>query len=121
MEDEGRPGKVLGLSDIYKIGLGYLGLTEEELENSTFATFNYRYAGHMEREYMDWERTRTLAAWLLQPHVGKGKTVKPTDLISLPHDGGQQGETQPTKFTEEEKARIEEARIRYLQSKNKTK
>ena len=31
-----------------------------------------------------WERARWIAAVGLQPHMGKGKTIKPQDLITFP-------------------------------------
>jgi len=39
------------------------------------------------REYeRSWEQTRILWASLLNPHMGAGKLVKPTDLITLSYD-----------------------------------
>ena len=32
----------------------------------------------------DWERARWMAAISLQPHMAKGKTIKPQDLIIFP-------------------------------------
>lgn len=107
---------MLSWSDIYKIGLGYLGLSEEELENSTFVTFNYRYDGYMEREYIEWDRTRTLAMFLLQPHLGKNSKLTPRDLLPLPIDTKPEAKSTPD-FTEEQRKIIEEARQRYEQSR----
>lgn len=107
---------MLSWSDIYKIGLGYLGLSEEELENSTFVTFNYRYDGYMEREYIEWDRTRTLALFLLQPHLGKNSKLTPRDLLPLPIDNKPDTQSTPD-FTEEQRKIIEEARQRYEQSR----
>lgn len=109
---------MLSWSDIYRIGLGYLGLSEEELENSTFVTFNYRYEGYMEREYIEWDRTRTLALFLLQPHLGKNSKLTPRDLLPLPIDNKPETQSQEPQFTDEQRRIIEEARKRYEQSRN---
>ena len=36
------------------------------------------------RERGEWERVRWLAAAMLQPHLSKGKTIKPQDLALFP-------------------------------------
>jgi len=38
----------------------------------------------MERERAEWERTRWLATVLLSPHLRKGKTMQPRDLVVFP-------------------------------------
>jgi hypothetical protein len=35
---------------------------------------------------ISWEQTRWLGAIILQPHMKKGKSIKPTDLIAFPWD-----------------------------------
>jgi len=35
---------------------------------------------------MEWERCRWKTCYLLQPHTGKGKKIKPTDLIKFDWD-----------------------------------
>ena len=35
---------------------------------------------------MDWERCRWQTCYLLQPHTGKGKKIKRTDLIKFDWD-----------------------------------
>jgi hypothetical protein len=52
----------------------------------------------------DWERARWMAAISLQPHMGKGKTIKPQDLISFPW------EIRPTAAAPADKAAEEAAR-----------
>ena len=96
-------------------------MTEEELENTTFALFNYRYEGYLQREWLEWDRFRTLGVWLLSPHLGKGNNLKPTDLIELPIDQQRKpvadSSDNPPTFTPEELAKIEEARLRYEQTR----
>tara|TARA_R110000744_G_scaffold139964_3_gene251123 strand:- start:2126 stop:2407 length:282 start_codon:yes stop_codon:yes gene_type:complete len=38
------------------------------------------------RQRQEWERCRWQTAYLLNPHTGKGKTIKPTDLIEFEWD-----------------------------------
>lgn len=38
------------------------------------------------RQRSEWERCRWQTAYLLMPHTGKGKTMKPTDLIKFDWD-----------------------------------
>lgn len=38
------------------------------------------------REQQQWERTRWLAAVVLQPHAKKGTRIKPTDIAKFPWD-----------------------------------
>ena len=43
-------------------------------------------AGHKHKEDRDWHKTRVMASILLQPHLKKGKRIKPEDLIQLGGD-----------------------------------
>lgn len=52
----------------------------------------------------DWERARWMAAISLQPHMSKGKTLKPQDLITFPW------EVKPTAAAPVDKAAEEAAR-----------
>ena len=52
----------------------------------------------------DWERARWMAAISLQPHMSKGKTLKPQDLITFPW------EIKPTAAAPVDKAAEEAAR-----------
>lgn len=54
---------------------------------------------------MSWEQTRWLGAIILQPHVKKGRNVKPQDLIELPGD-----KKKPKSETDAEKAEKEAKR-----------
>lgn len=68
-----------------------------------------------ERENREaWERARTIAAILIQPHVKKGTKVRPQQLISLPWDKPHpRQETEARKLTSDEKRkRFEEVASR---------
>ena len=52
----------------------------------------------------DWDRARWMAAISLQPHMSKGKTLKPQDLITFPW------EIRPTAAAPVDKAAEEAAR-----------
>lgn len=39
-----------------------------------------------DRQIHEWDLVRTITAFLLQPHMKKGKTLKPKDIIPLPLD-----------------------------------
>lgn len=62
-------------------------MTEEQFWDSTPRSFHHRITGFYElenqRNRQAWERTRWLAAILLQPHARKGKTIRPTDLLKF--------------------------------------
>ena len=55
--------------------------------------FYYKVDGFWEffdqKEKMDWERTRWLGMMILQPHMKKGKRIKPKDLIRFPWEKGE--------------------------------
>ena len=57
-----------------------------------------------------WERARTIAAILIQPHVKKGAKVTPQQLISLPWDKKQKRRhgKAPELTAEEKQKRFEE-------------
>lgn len=63
-----------------------------------------------ERENREaWERARTIATILIQPHVKKGNKVTPQQLISLPWDKKKhRGGKAPELTAEEKRKRFEE-------------
>ena len=63
-----------------------------------------------------WDRTRTLALFLLQPHLGKNSKLTPRDLLPLPIDIKPISQPE-SEFSEEQRNKIEEARKRYEQSR----
>jgi|TARA_R100000458_G_C8277521_1_gene253067 hypothetical protein len=72
------------------LAFGYLSLSVEEFWDLTPREFNNRLAGFFElqqfNQRMEWERCRWQTCYLLQPHTGKGKKIKPTDLIKFDWD-----------------------------------
>jgi len=52
--------------------------------------FKLMQSGHMKMEQdrivQQWDFVRTLGTFVLQPHLKKGKKLKPSDLIPLPKD-----------------------------------
>lgn len=46
-----------------------------------------RMQAEQDRERGQWERARWLGTVILQPHLQKGKTLKPTDLIKFEWEG----------------------------------
>lgn len=62
-------------------------MSQAEFWNSTIRQVlditGARMQAQQERERGKWERARWLGAVILQPHLQKGKTLKPTDLIKF--------------------------------------
>lgn len=57
-----------------------------------------------ERENREaWERARTIATILIQPHVKKGNKVTPQQLLPLPWDKKQNPRSEVPQLTAEEK------------------
>lgn len=56
------------------------------------------YKKEQQRSQEAWDQTRWLATFVLQPHMKKGKRLKPTDLAKFPWDQKQN----KTKQTREE-------------------
>ena len=59
-------------------------------------------AGHFEyereKELREWERASWIACQLLQPHLKKGKTLKPSDLINLSEGKEESNENRDEEF-----------------------
>lgn len=76
------------MAEIYGWGIGRLGLCPTTLFNMGIQQFNAAVAhcvrADMEREKMEWNRTRMLAAWTLAPHVKKGSRLNPRDIATFP-------------------------------------
>jgi|TARA_R100000388_G_scaffold39921_2_gene30823 hypothetical protein len=67
-----------------------------DLRPSEFWNLTYREFSLMQRGYInkledaqihDWNLTRTICSFILQPHLKKGKSIKPSDIMRLPIDG----------------------------------
>ena len=52
----------------------------------THAEFVRRRKGYERRVEQDWHKTRVLISWLTAPHMAKGKTLRPEEIIKLPMD-----------------------------------
>lgn len=63
-----------------------MGMSYPEMRRATMFELNRKLEGLADREEAEWNRLRTLASMLLQPHLRKGTRLKPQDLIELPSD-----------------------------------
>lgn len=72
------------------IALGQLNMGVEEFYNMLPKYFWNKLDGFYDlenlREKAEWERTRWSTTLLLNIHIGKGKSLKPTDLIEFEWD-----------------------------------
>lgn len=68
--------------------MGQMGLSPSAFYGMTLDEFNNAVTGwnkHQEmRERGEWERTRWLGVLVLQPHLKKGRKLKPKDLAVFP-------------------------------------
>ena len=91
--------------------------------NMTFREFILAQRGYLERledeQIHDWNLLRNMATYILQPHLKKGKTIKPTEIMHLPIDGKSRGKIDVEK---RRKAAILAAKkVEKLEEKNKNK
>ena len=81
-------GKALTLDDCMKVGLGQMCLSPSAFYDMELDEFLIAAAGFYDleqhRQRSDWERTRWLAAIVLQPHAKKGTRIKPEDIAKFP-------------------------------------
>lgn len=61
-----------------------------------FAAINGQQEQAEQIQRREWERTRWLATCLLQPHVDKGKKLKPSDLMRFSWENTQQANSLQT-------------------------
>ena len=70
------------------MGLGVLRLTPSALWSMTFGELSLALEANREtaemRERFEWERTRWLATIFMQPHLKKGRKLRPKDLMLFP-------------------------------------
>ena len=70
-----------------------MNLTEDEFWDMTPKTFSFRTQGFWEhfelKERLEWERTRWLGTIILQPHMKRGRTLNPTDLVKFDWEKGE--------------------------------
>jgi hypothetical protein len=48
--------------------------------------FNHRMKGLQKKDLDEWRKLRWIGTLILKPHLKKGNTLKPSDLIPLPDD-----------------------------------
>ena len=69
---------------------GQLGMSEDEFWDMIPASFFLKMQGFYDFQKFlqnsQWDRTRTLASILLQPHLKKGRRIDPKKLIPLEWD-----------------------------------
>jgi hypothetical protein len=58
-----------------------LGLRPWEFPRYTLREYGQLVDGYETREYRERYRMAELATWLLAPHMGKGKRLRPKDLL----------------------------------------
>ena len=95
------------------MAVGCIGMSHDDFCKCTFGEFESickAYREMNERENREaWERARTIATILIQPHVKKGNKVTPQQLISLPWDKKKhRGGKTPELTAEEKRKRFEE-------------
>ena len=74
-----------------------------------FAAVYEAYIEQRDTDFKDrWNRTRVLAAILIQPHLVKGKRVTPENLLPLPWDKKKEGKKKRTITVEEQRRRMEQ-------------
>jgi len=73
-----------------------MDINPEDFWNLTMREFQLKQRGYLERledeQIHSWNLNRTLACYILKPHLKKGSTMKPTDIMYLPIDGKSKGE-----------------------------
>lgn len=67
----------------------------------------------------DWNLLRNMATYILQPHLKKGKSIKPSELMYLPIDGKTNTEKDIEKRRKE--AILAAKKIEKIEEKNKDK
>ena len=69
---------------------GVLGLLPEQFWDLTMREFRLMQKGYLKKledeQIHNWDLLRTMAVFVLQPHMKKGKSLKPKDIIPLPKD-----------------------------------
>lgn len=76
-------------------------MKEQDFWDMSPKVFHYKVDGFWEcfdqKEKMDWERTRWLGMMIMQPHMKKGKRIKPKDLMVFPWE-----KKEPVKLNKDE-------------------
>jgi|TARA_R110002020_G_scaffold318213_1_gene533753 hypothetical protein len=70
------------------MGMGILRLSPFAFWSMTFGEISLALDANREseemRERMEWERTRWLGSMIMQPHLKKGRKLRPKDLMQFP-------------------------------------
>jgi hypothetical protein len=70
------------------MGMGILRLSPFAFWSMTFGEISLALDANREseemRERMEWERTRWLGSIIMQPHLKKGRKLRPKDLMQFP-------------------------------------
>ena len=70
------------------MGMGILRLSPSAFWSMTFGEISLALDANREseemRERMEWERTRWLGSIIMQPHLKKGRKLRPKDLMQFP-------------------------------------
>lgn len=69
------------------MAIGQVGMSNEDFLNADFVSVMDAIKGYNKQKEAEtrtsWEQTRWLGAIILQPHLGKGKSLKLQDLIQF--------------------------------------
>ena len=67
-----------------------MNIDPESFWNMTMRQFRLKQIGYLEAQeeqrIHDWEIARWSAVFVIQPHLKRGKTLRPKDLLELPND-----------------------------------
>ena len=63
-----------------------MGMNKQEIDSCSIKEFNLRSKAFLRNDEEQWHKVRVLVSLLMQPHLKKGKSIRPQDLIPLPND-----------------------------------
>jgi len=73
----------------------------DQFWNLTMREFRLMQTGYLEKladeQIHNWDLIRTLCAYTISPHLKKGKSIKPKDIMKLPIDKKQESHDDITK------------------------
>ena len=91
--------------------------------NMTMRQYLLKQKGYLQKledeQIHDWNLLRNIATYILQPHLKKGKSIKPTDLMYLSIDGKTKSEKDIEKRRKE--AILAAKKVEKIEEKNKNK
>jgi len=68
------------------MAVGEVGLSLKDFYSLTFGEYHYIAKSYMFKDEREWQRTRTLAALLINVQLDKDKHITGEELIRLPSD-----------------------------------